>query len=534
MKHGKVWSTAALVAVALVSGSCQQRPPAASAPPELDFSAAHRQVLSLLPSNAILAISVGKLGHLFDRLRAAQRIATAGPIGKRYLDAALVKPQTELGFDPLADAGWQGQGLDLEGPVGFAYLPGDKGILLFPTTDASKAATFLKSKLQQEELRCEPSEQGRKWVVCHDLPELPLVKQVDQSLFATAGKQIDAETLRLGLLVFTNLEGVPGVKDAPLDYFKQSKAAWLGVGSEPHVARWRGGYLNPDTASVQPYFTTDAPAASTGGAASPAAPTLLGALRGSDHFVLRAAFNPKAVWQFAKGKIPPEDFDKALAGFTLVTGLDADKDIVGNFTGELAMSVTSNAIVTLFGVRDAAVAGKLVERIDGLIGTALQAAPSGLQITRSQVELLGKKVYAYKGKIEIPNLDPIELAVHVTTGSGALVLAFDEAGAKLALQRLQDGAGKGKDALLAGLPSAVQPLFATPRPFAAYMAPSYLSALGQGDLMKRTRATYAKLGPDQAKALEEYIGVWMLIFDSAFEINLQPNGVFASGWMNLL
>lgn len=527
MRALRAFALASVFAVPLGLGfvSCQSTPQAPPAPAEPDFSAGHRALWSVFPKDAAFVLTAGKLGHVTDRLRALDRVISAGPIGKQSLDDLKQRVSTELGFDPLADASWQNEGIDLDGPAGVAWLPQDRMIFVVSAKDGAKAAAFLKGKIKQDEVKCDPVD---KWVACHEMPEMPLVKQVDQSL-ASAAQTIDAAAQRLPVVAFVNAQSAPGVKDSPVEYLQKSQTAWAAFGAMPHAIRLDGGYVNPETKTVLlPYFERPSD--------PKAPPSLTTALRAKDDFVFRMAGNPKALWELAKRNIPPEQFDQALAGFTLVSGLDAEKDLMQNLTGEIAWIGGGKSLFLLIGVRDDAATKRVVERLDGLAATGIttlkQSAPAGLAVKNGSVELRGTKVYTYglTTTPQLPNEPALQFDFSLSAGRGAVVIGFDAGAANVALERLANPDGNA----LATLPLEVQTALKTAA-FASYVAPNAYVAWQQYPLVAQLVAINKMLRAQRNESVQSELDAVANLFYDAFLVGeAKPNGLFARAWLNLL
>src|SRR5262249_28366205 len=108
-------------------------------------------------------------------------------------------------------------------------------------------------------------------------------------------------------------------------YFAKSNGLWAGLTMADDQIVMRSFYANPDTTRVQKYFQRDS------------GKSLLGVVTGA-RGLGRLLISPKAFGKLVKDTADPHTLDQATGAFLASTGLDLEKDFVGNMTGEMVFA----------------------------------------------------------------------------------------------------------------------------------------------------------------------------------------------------
>jgi hypothetical protein len=507
---------AALAATALAL-SCHHEAPE-PAPP--DFSAAQQRIWSLIPVEAQGGVTVARLDHLLERLGALRALGETGPVGKKYLTMFTGAAQALIGFDPLDAAGWRAHGIDVEAPLGLFFVEAQAVWVVRPS-DAAAAGALGKQLFADRGFVCEP-EAG--WLVCRDPGNRSahLAPSVDHSLWPRLQKEgdpraelcawapLDGEKLRSALSVWS--------------FAAASKSAFLGLSLGEQQIRMTMRYTNPESGAAARFFTLD-----------PGVKSVLGAATGAAG-AARFSWSPRAVWAWAKEKFG-DKVNLVSGGFMMATGMDFEKDIIENFTGEVVVAYyggdSQGMGAELFGARDEKKTRELLERIDGMLAGALAAAPdamakAGVKLERTVEKVQGRTVYRYK--MDSSGAAPMAFEMNLTAAPGALVLAFDRG----SLERALGSLGKSPKKFLDGLEPQARRVFESRAPMVAWGAWADMSGMMNSPMMASAMKLYEKIHPDLPAAVLEFITLAELIYDNTFVFDIGGDAMNLDFKVNLL
>ena len=322
-----------LALIALGCATCTPKPPPAIV--HTDWTAQHERVWSLAPPDLLGGLSAGSAEHMIGKLASLRGLVASGKAGKRMVDRWGAKLQEGLGFDPLDRAAWQSHGVALDGPMAFFVLRGERGIWVLKATDEelvkrSFAARFTCTRVGA-------------LLACGDAEVSP-APNAGASIWGRVQKEVPADHLASELLLFVPLEtyfSEEGGRVPFLRTFSSSRAVSAAVDVADDRIHLALGYQNPDTARLKKYLT-----------AEPDVKSLLGSLAGG-RSMLRFSFSPHELWGLARAEVPAKTLAQASGGFQLATGLDLEKDIVDNLTGEIVAGYyDQGGLVEMFGTRD--------------------------------------------------------------------------------------------------------------------------------------------------------------------------------------
>lgn len=507
---------ALFIAVCLLS--CQHAPPQEPSPP--DFHAAQQRAWSLVPEDAGGGLVVARFGGLLDELRGLRELVSAGPVVRRHVEAWTNAAKERLGFDPLDGAEWRALGVDLEAPAGF-FLDArfDKtGIFVGVVSGTSGQAdltpleALFTGKLGVPRCHLESS-----WALCGD-EGVQFAPDAAHSLWSRVAREA-AGVASSGLLAYARLD-LPSTASvlSGTEFTAASQSVALGLTAAPHEVRAQLRYANPKSGEARPYLALD-----------PTAPSVLGVATGATG-VSRLAFSPQALWSLAERRLSPDVMRMASGGLQAATGLDLKTDIVDNFTGEVvfAFAPEHGFGAEFFGARDEAKTAKLLERIDGLIAGAMSAgraqdmAALGLKFSHSVDTVRGHKVYGYKYEVTQAGLPTMPVEMHVTSGPGALVMAFDREGCAWALSQLGKPAKRFQDTLEPPLRS----LFGVAAPpFAGWGTWYNVSRLLDRPEWKEIEHLYAGISPELPAVWRELLPLAQLVWDSYYRLDVEDQAI---------
>src|SRR5258708_5440637 len=185
--------------------------------------------------------------------------------------------------------------------------------------------------------------------------------------------------------------------------------------------------------------------------------------------VARFYFSPHALWGLARDTVPKDMLDKAGGLLLAVTGLDLEKDLLDNFTGEVVGAFYSDPKAVgaeIIGTRDDTRTRAVLDRLDGAMAGGLETArpfldEQGVKAVRTLEKSHGRPAYVstfdLRGSRVAGSIGslPAQFEVHLTTGSGALVVAFD----RPSRERAVDGLGRSPDKFLSTLEPDVRRRF---------------------------------------------------------------------------
>lgn len=501
---------------ALVMAACLlscHAPP--TEPPPPSHRAEQQRAWSLIPESAAGGLVVARLGGLLDELRGLRELVSAGPVTRRYVDGWMATARAALGFDPLDAAGWRERGVDLGAPAAlFVDARGGEALLFGSAGGTAKLAALgdaLLSGRDGAHCRAESS-----WVLCGG-DGLRLASDAAHSLWP----RVDEEAARAAdadLLLFARLD-LPETRFlSATEFTAASRSLSLGLTLAAHEVHAQLRYANPKSGEARPYLTLD-----------PAAPSLLGVATGATG-VARLLYSPRALWALAERKLDANTLRMASGAVQLATGLDLKEDIVDNFTGEIvfAFAPEHGFGAEYFATRDEAKTAKLLERVDGLVSGALSAgrvddmAAMGLKFSHSVDTVGGHKVYAYKYEVTQAGLPTMPMEFHVTSGPGALVMAFDREGCAWALHQL----GRPADRFRSALEPPLRPLFDTnPPPFAGWGTWHNVSRLLERPEWKEVEGLYASISPDLPAVWRELLPLAQLVWDSYYRVDIEDRAI---------
>jgi hypothetical protein len=487
---------AMMTALALSCSKPAATPPAA----KHDLSAAHKEVWALVPADADVAGSLARLDHVIERLTALRAAASTGPETKKWLDTNLAKATAALGFDPLDSAGWRAQGLDTAAPIAF-FLEGKDGRVLFKATGGKTPADFAK-KLGAT---CDAA---GAFIACGDAGAHPAAD--GKSLWARAEKESGGATAD-ELFVFGPLD-TPRVAKAMsfAPFFAASKSAWTSLDLGGGEIRWRLGYNNPQSGALRKYVQPD-----------PGSKSLLGVAAGAGG-ASRITFSPKALWQLAEEKLGRKMLDTGLGAIQAATGIDFEKDVIDNLSGELVGVFHADSEgAQLLGTRDDARTQALLRRLDGVFVGALAGdtpllQQAKLKITRSEDKAGGRPVYVYRLEAASDSeLGFSSFELHLTTAPGALVIGIGKKGRDRALANIGNPPARFLDAV----DPDVRQSF-TDAAMVGWSKWGDYSHVWTPEQWAAVSKVYAKVSPDLPGILKESMALFELVYDASFRFDM--------------
>jgi hypothetical protein len=532
-------STLAIAAAGVLGLSCAPQSTATAR----DYTQKQHEIWALAPGDAAFGLTVADGAHLAERLRALQRVASTGPVGKKYLDEGIAAARSELGFDPLDVQAWAQQGIDLSAPAGFFILSGEhKALLILGALDAARAGPFLERELakpnDQMAPRCSPS---GHWLVCASNQAAP-AKSEQASLWPRLTREQPAENLALELQLYLNFEAADlkhksSDDGATEQYFAHSQGLLAGCSFDDNHIAIRALYANPDTARLMPYLKPES-----------GTRTLLG-MATDARAVGRFFMSPRALWKLAEDSIDPQQRASVTGGFLLSTGLDLQKDVVDNLTGELlwvgyesnAASLSGSLVI---GTQDDGRSRKVMERLDALASGGLVAAQSaieqaGWKIRHSVDTVAGRPSYVFRAE---PTGDAMASApgfmrlwdhveVHLATVPGAMVIGFDRG----SVEHVAASAGRTPDAFLSQLATPeARRAFESRAPFVSWGLIQDPFARLPKEKWQGYMSTYGAIHSELPDAMREFYQLMDLLYDATMSLDVSPDGVRAFYQFTLL
>lgn len=505
-----------------------------------DYTPRQREILSLAPAGAFFGLILADPEHTLARLQAFRGVAESGPVGKKYIEQGLDAAKQELGFD-LSDAqAWRQQGIDVGQPMGLFMLDEDKALLLLVPTDAARAKATIEKVLEKNgksSVRC--NSQG-KWLACADPGFVP-AGAATSSLWPRIAKEVPARPLSGEIGLFLALDQGPAAKglrenksnaDASDQYFAHSKSLFTGVslGEQQIVAN--GFYANPDSDRLVKYLQPE-----------PGTRSLLGA--GADaHGLGRMYVSARQLWTLARQDLEKSTLDQVTGGFMMATGLDLEKDVVSNLTGEMlflnygygkgrpltGLGWSGLGGAWLLGTRDDATTRRVAERLDALASGGLASVQSALDATGWKIRhttdtVAGRPCYSYSMDVPPDQTSQVgfdHLTVEMTTVPGGLVLGFDRA----SIEKLAAGVGKSPEAFLGQLltPEARR-AFESKAPLVIWgLSENPLSGMGK-DKWDAMLGDWSRIHPDVPEAFKEYVTLSELLYDGTMTFDVGNEGL---------
>ena len=361
-----------LAMLGLVGASCE-KPTAFPVVPE--FTSAQTALWKLAPADAAGGVVIADLGHLIGRLGAFETALETGPATRAKLAPLRAQLRAKIGFDLFDLEGWRTAGLDPSGPLAVFALDEHNVQLVFRATDAMKATQTITSWVStdvHEPLECAPV---GTYLHC-GTPGWKLADDAAHSLFAHVEANLTAADLAMELVLYVPLDrGKLGESlakpDAPV---KGLHAAYAGLTLSPERFVLRGGARVDDAKRVLPFLKPRD------------GKSLLGLAAGATG-ATRITFAPDALWALAKDTVG-DKLDAGLGMVQAATGLDIEKDLIDNLTGEIVaagyrtergtgadgkplslVDRMGNAMV--IGTRDDQRTRKISERLGGVLGGAV-------------------------------------------------------------------------------------------------------------------------------------------------------------------
>jgi hypothetical protein len=475
---------------------------AAEAPPEpapKDWSAAHAGLLERVPGDAGV-FAVADTGHFLERLEAILKLAMVAPSSRQEIEPLLAQLKERVGWDVWDPKAWAANGLDLHAPFAFV-VDLEKPYVVLGAADNAKLGATLEKLLPS--IHCIAD---GKWEICGDANVQAPHADKQQSLWTRITQTVPADVQKMEALTWIPLKKL--VADAKLEFARASEVAWLGMRFDEQQIRMRGGYVNPELRGIEKYLHAD-----------PGAPSLLGAAKGGEG-AMRMGFSPQALWALAQEKLPGKELDQVSGVVAMATGLDLEKDIVKNFTGEIVSALTPTGIVMFLGTRDDERTQRFLEKMDGLMsGVAAMAKQQEAKtkvpfaVERTVDELHGAKFYHYNFKMsgEAMKLDqPIEYELHWTAAHGAILYGMD----RLSLQQGVKQLGRPASAFLDELTPERRARFQSDAVAVAYFASVDPMRVITKKQLNMAKPIYDKIAPGVWPILMGLMGSWELIWDS--------------------
>lgn len=503
-----------LALIALGCATCAPKPPPEPARP--DWTAQQERIWSLAPADTAGGLTIANAGHAIDKLASLRALVASGKAGKRLVDRWVPRLTEALTFDPFDRAAWQAHGVALDGPMGFFYLRGARAMIAFKVADEALARRSFTQKLA--------CVRTGDFLACGDEP-VPLAASPSASIWARVKQEVPKDQLAAEALFFLPLERFAEESfgsEPALRFLAGSRAASASLDLGDDRVRVGLGFKHPDVGRLGKYL-----------AAEPDAQRLLGTLAGA-RSALRFNFSPRALWALAKSEIPADRIGQASGVFQLATGLDLEKDVIENITGEIvAGAFDQGGLVEVFGTRDDARTKRLAERLDSLAWGALASVKSDLEAKGWKVEHRQETAGgrpAYVLSFDIPkDLAPEQghAEVHLATcrgeaGAGGILLAFDRRGRDAAVE----GVKRPAAATLNALPAYARRALTTPS-VAAMWGETYdertlrrymqVTSVGQKDLLEKT---YGAIDPDLPAFVSEAVELGAFVYDTVGTVEL--------------
>lgn len=522
-------SRLALAATALLALSCGA-PEVAKAPAAPDYGAQQDRIWSQIPGDARMAMTVADVRHFLGKLKSLRALLAAGPVTRKYLDQGTALATTKMGFDPLDAAGWKAAGFDTSSSVALFAMANERVALVFKASslDAARASLGKWGALSAD-FGC--AAHG-EWMVCGE-EGVAAAADPAQSL---AGRMKAESGGHAGdeLIVYAPLDGGRmGELFDNNEFARASKSAFLSLTMGDALVHLGLRYSNAESGSVAKYLTLE-----------PNVKSVLGAATGA-RSAARFHFSPHALWSLARAQLDAKTLAMGTGAVQMATGLDLEKDIVDNLTGEMVAGFDVRGAgafgAQFLGVRDDAKAGKLVDRLDGLMAGGLASVKDeldkmGVTVVHTVESSKGRPAYVFSfqsdpsktGALGMPALGSFEL--HLATGPGAIVLAFDKAGREWAVANL----GKGPDRFLATLEPGMRASFESGAPAVGWAGWYDIIGGMSPAQWKQVAAVYAAVHPDAPAILREVSALSELVWDTSTVFAVEPGAMSLDYQFNLL
>ena len=503
-------------------------------PPPPDQSAGQKAAWQLAPEDAMGGVVIGDLGQFLDRMRAFKALLDTGPATRAWLQKGTARAIVALGFDPLDAEGWKRAGVDPNGPVGFFAGEHDRMQLVFRATDGQKAHDTAQGWLARSgsavQLDCGAAgalyrcgDGANAWAPASD---------ATHSLWARMEKDLTSEVRSMGVLGYAPLDVGPAqvALHASANKFR---AAWLGLTFAPERFILRAGFRGDNATRAGDLFKPRQ------------GKSLLGLGAGA-YSVWRGTFSPDRLWALAQKQLGPQ-LEQGTQLALAVTGIDIEKALVNNLTGEVLVvnyrapklgpdgkprplgDRTGAAVV--IGTMDDQETRKLADRLGELGSGALarfssEVKQAGMDAAYDK-EAGDRPVHWFTvtpsgifdpTKPNEPQLSKIEL--FLTTIPGGLVIGEG----RTTLPELKKRIGKRPSAFLDKLPRAEARAAFDHDWFSAWMSIGEPFAQ-KFDAMKQSPELAALLGPDGGPLLNELTQLGQLLYDATVSVDVKDDRV---------
>lgn len=488
------------------AGSCARQ---AALPAVPSFEAGHEAVWRVAPADAGFGIATGDLAHTLGRLRALRTVVATGATGRGLIEKFIAPGLTKLDGDLLEPATWTTHGIDAAGPFG-AFAKDRESMFVFRATDATKARQMYE-RVSDEKLECEPVGALLRcatggWKV-----------DPAQSLGTLLEKEVSAEIRAMEIVAFSPMTDVR-------DSLHNVHSAYGGLTLTPERALLRVGGRVDEAAALRPYLQ-----------AREGTPSILGLATGGVS-AGRITYSPEKLWGKAKETLAATaglDFINAAQ----VLGIDIEKDIVENATGEIvfagyrsdrklgkdgkARSLTQRVgTAMIFGTRDDKLTRKLANRagelLGGVVGTLGDGASAmGFRISYRK-EDGDRPTHWFKLDLDEARramMGVAELELFVTSVPGGVACGLGPVG----IEELRRQVGKKPAAFLEALPLPSERAMFEKSPFVLW------TRIGDGLAAQGAKAEptpYDALSPELGKMVREALELAQLVFDASASIEI--------------
>lgn len=399
-----------LALIALGCATCAPKPPPEPARP--DWTAQQERIWSVVPNDIAGGVAAADGHHLVEKLVTLRGLIASGKAGWRIADRSDRWVRDAMGFDPIDAAAWQAHGVALDGPMGLFALDIASRMIVFKPSDERLARQSFAPRFT--------CARAGELLACGDAPVR--VAGGGPSAWSRVRQDVPAGQLASEVVFFGAVDrwlagGNHG--DLITRLFSASVAASLSLDMADDRIRIGIGYKDKRAGSLRRYLV-----------AEPNTKSTLGALAGS-RSALRFRFSPHALWDLARSELDPSTFAQVSGGFQMATGLDLEKDIADNLTGEIVGGYFDDGgLVQILGVRDDERGKRVMERLDSVLwgGLAMKKGDlerEGWSVTHKVETAGGRPAYVFvfdQSKEMAPPGNHVE--IHLGSMAGGMVFAL--------------------------------------------------------------------------------------------------------------
>ena len=517
-----------LATAMLLAGSCQK---SQGLPPVMSFEAVQRAVYGMAPADTVGGGVIADLGQVLGRLRAFRAVLDSGPVTRTYVARGVAMATEALGFDPLDAEGWKKVGVDPTGPVALFIGPKKSAQVLFRASDAARAKETAMAWYQRGGAT-EPFECATAGAYLHcGTPAWSLAADPASSLWPHVEKNVAPQTRAMEILVYAPLDQGEAQEAlvAAKSPVKGLHAGYFGMTITPERLVTRMGARLDEAVLALPFLKAR-PGESLLGLAA-------GGVSGG-----RITFSPDALWALAKEKLGA-DLQVATGAVQGATGIELEKDVVDNLTGEIVVAGYRSAQRTdgkgqlrtytdrlgsaaLVGTRDDVrtrkLANRLGEMLGGVVGTFGETA-KGFGMTPAYRSDAGDRpVHWFSFEFDAERqkiLGVPRVEIFLTSLPGGLAMGMGSVG----VEELRKRQGQKEAAFMSTLPLPEERMLFETSPFV------FWGRAGEGfGTQMRINAATALLGgpfPDVAKVLSEIPPIAQLLFDAVAAVEVENDHV---------